>query len=139
MKKLPQTIFFGLLLLACSKKSTSQSQKINELYQKWQLTDVERTSSEEDAPKIDYKSKNLFLTFHKDGRIDFNLDVNACSGKFREEVNQRLIIKGTDIICTQACCDSVKLNYHEVKKYEINNKTLKLYTDKEIFHLELAR
>ncbi|MFN3315636.1 MAG: hypothetical protein ACK40K_02405 [Raineya sp.] len=129
----------SVFLMTCSniKKNNSRNQSEESLYQKWQLESVESISS---ASKLtDYKSKNLFVTFTKDGRIDFNLDVNSCSGTFKEGANQTLVFNNTDFKCTQACCDSIKLNYHEVKKYKIEKNTLTLYSDTETFYFKLAQ
>lgn len=126
-------------LMTCSniKQNSSRNQSKGSLYQKWHLESVESISS---ANKLTaYEGKNFFVTFTKEGRIDFNFDVNSCSGTFKEGANQTLRFNNTDFKCTQACCDSIKLNYHEVKRYKIEKNTLRLYSDTETFYFKLAQ
>jgi len=125
-------LFLTNVLLSCATQKTTQ--QATNLYRKWQLLTIDFSDKK---PAISYKDKKLFVTFYKDGRMEFNLDVNSCSGKFKEGDNQTLSFNATDFVCTQACCDTIRLNYHEVKKYEISKDILKLYSDKEIFIFEL--
>lgn len=131
-----------MMLLACSGKKNLSGKPTsnNSLYQKWQLVEVENTDPQEapSQPSIDYKSKKLFVTFSKNGQMSFNLDANSCSGTFKEEANQKLIFNSTDFLCTKICCDTIKLNYAAVKRYQIDKNRLMLYSDKQVFRFELA-
>jgi len=127
-------LFVTNILLSCVMQKTAQQP--TDLYRKWQLIEVRNADTK---TATNYKSKKLFATFYKDGKMEFNLDVNSCSGQFKEGESQTLTFNATDFVCTQACCDTIRLNYHEVKKYEIAKKTLKLYSDKELFIFELAQ
>lgn len=141
MKQIIFTLCCIVWLMACSsKKTTSQNQADGGLYRKWQLVHIEKTASEETMQSpVDYKSKKLFATFSKEGRMNFNLDANTCAGTFKEEANQTLVFNNTDFVCTKMCCDTIRLNYHEVKRYEVQKNTLKLFSDKEIFYFELVK
>lgn len=150
MKKLTQVLFFATLLMACSSKKNipqtqekaTQAEKKGNLYQKWKLIKVWYYPEKEESAEVisvSYRDKNLFVEFSKDGRMNFNLDVNTCSATFKEGENQTLIFKATDFICTQICCDTIKLNYHEIKRYHFRKNFLILYTDRQSFEFELAK
>ena len=150
MKKIAQVLFFATLLIACSGKKNipqtrekaTQTEEKGNLYQKWKLVEVSYYPEEGEIAEVmsvSYRDKNLFIEFSKDGRMNFNLDVNNCSATFKEGENQTLIFKATDFICTQICCDTVKLNYHKIKRYKFYKNQLILHTDTESFDLELAK
>lgn len=122
----------GFILLACSASKTT-SASMNTLYKRWQLVSV---TDKQTGKKQNFADKNLFVTFTKDNRLQFNLDVNSCEGKFVLSGKDEILMNPTDFVCTQACCDSIQINYIAVKRYEIEGKTLKLFSEKEIIELK---
>ncbi|GAB4124491.1 MAG: hypothetical protein OHK0045_24870 [Raineya sp.] len=130
------------LIAACStqKNAANNQSSTSSLYQKWQLVHIERIASEEaEQSQTNFREKNLFVTFSQEGKMSFNFDVNSCSGSFKEGANRSLSFNNTDFKCTLICCDTIKINYLSVKRYEIQKNMLRLYSDKEIFHLERAK
>jgi hypothetical protein len=65
-------LFLTNVLLSCATQKTTQ--QASNLYRKWQLLTIDFSDKK---PAISYKDKKLFVTFYKDGRMEFNLDVNS--------------------------------------------------------------
>ncbi|MCS6794562.1 MAG: hypothetical protein RMJ97_00480 [Raineya sp.] len=132
MQKISIVLLLPLIVACQGKKTLSQSSSNTRIYGKWQLISITQKNTNQ---KQDFSTKNLFATFTQDNRLQFNLDVNSCEGKFILVGKNEIQMQATDFVCTQACCDSIRVNYVAVKRYEIRGKTLKLFSDTEILEL----
>jgi hypothetical protein len=125
---------FLMFFVACrGQKTLSQNASQANIYGKWQLVSITEKNS---GKKQDFSEKSLFATFTTDNRLQYNLDVNGCEGKFTLVGKDEIQMKATDFVCTQACCDTIRINYIAVKRYEVKGKMLKLFSDTEIMELK---
>ena len=145
MKNFLLFLFLVILIGSCSGKKSSTKNKTNQtsLYNRWELLavgkklDENTLQTEAETNATSFRGKNLFVSFSKEGKINFNLDANSCSGTFKESADQTLVFNNIDFVCTKICCDTIRLNYHEVNRYKIEKNTLTLYSDTEVFVLLL--
>ncbi|PKQ68335.1 MULTISPECIES: META domain-containing protein [Raineya] len=133
MQKFVIGLFLMSFMTCQSKKTMSQSASQAKIYGKWQLVSITEKNT---GKKQDFSDKSFFATFTQDGRLQYNLDVNGCEGKFSLVGKGEIQMNATDFVCTQACCDTVRINYVAVKRYEIQGKTLKLFSENEILEMK---
>ncbi len=106
---------------------------MSKIYGRWQLISIiDKTTNK----KQDVTDKNLLVTFTTEQRLQFNLDVNSCEGKFTLVGSDGITMNATDFVCTQACCDTIRINYAAVKRYEVKGKILRLFSENEVLELK---
>ena len=90
------SISIGLIIWSCEKEDIDIDLKSNN----WVVVKIKKQGES----SYSFAKESYILKFINDSILDFNLDVNSCSGKYNI-VNNGNIELGL-VACTLICCDS---------------------------------